>query len=332
MANMEPVIVSSENGDAAAARAMDLLRADGAALDAVVAAADHVEQDLGDHSVGIGGMPNVRGEVELDASVMEGCTRRAGAVAALRQYADAARLARYVMERTPHVLIVGEGAQQLAREAGCSPVPLEREASLRAWRERFGRSGLELPADDAAPMAPLVNRLTTQLRPSRLSQPPPDGAALSEVETGTVNFLALDARGRMASAVSTSGLGWKYPGRVGDSPIIGAGNYCDGRFGAAACTGLGELCLRALTARTVVEGLRRGCTLHQSARHALRELATLTRAQGQFVSFVALTPDGRHMGYSERGGQRYAYLSASMTRARLAPRLTLAALAAAEDA
>lgn len=331
MAHVEPVIVSSENGGAAAARAMDILRADGAALDAVVAAATHVEQDLGDHSVGVGGMPNVRGAVELDASVMEGCTRRAGAVAALRQYADAARLARYVMERTPHVLIVGEGAQQLAREAGFSPAQLERAASLRAWRARFARAGLELPADDAAPSAPTVKRLTTQLSPSRPPQPA-DAAAASEVETGTVNFLALDARGRMASAVSTSGLGWKYPGRVGDSPVIGAGNYCDGRFGAAACTGLGELCLRALTARTVVEGLRRGCTLNQSARHALRELAELTRAQGQFVGFVALTPDGRHRGYSERDGQRYAYLSASMTQTRLAPRLTLADLAAAAGA
>lgn len=319
---MEPIIVSSENGATAAQEAMVLLRQGASALDAAVAAATYVERDLADRSVGVAGIPNVRGEVELDASVMDGQTLRAGGVAALRAYADAAWLARYVMERTPHVLVVGEGARRLAREAGCEPVTLEHEDSLAFWRRRFTQAGLNPEALDEGKLLPPVRTLTGQLSLSDAAQ-----GTVEAPETGTVNFLVRDGNGRLASVVSTSGLGWKYPGRVGDSPIIGAGNYCDDRFGAAACTGMGELCLRLLTARSVVDGLRRGLPLEEAGREALADLARLEREEGQFIGFVTLTPAGRHMGFSEKPGREYAYMTGAMAEARLAPRTTLADMA-----
>ncbi len=319
----EPVIVSSENGAQAATRAMDLLRQGASALDAAVAAASLVEQDLADHSVGKAGIPNVLGTVELDASIMDGSTLQAGAVAALQACADATRLARFVMEHTPHVLVVGAGAQRLAHEAGYAATTLEYAASLDTWRHRFDQANLDPELLDPERLLPAVQRLTSQLS---LLPGPADDRSTSLPETGTVNFLVLDTQGRMASAVSTSGLGWKYPGRVGDSPIIGAGNYCHGQYGAAACTGMGELCLRALTARMVVEGLRRGQTLYAAAREALLDLQALSRPEGAFVGFVTLTPTGQHMGFSERPDKQYAYMTGSMHEACLASRLTLDAL------
>lgn len=317
---LEPVIVSSENGVRAAAEAMALLRQGASALDAAVAAASLVEQDLADHSVGKAGIPNVLGTVELDASVMDGSSLQAGAVAALQSCADATRLARFVMEHTPHVLVVGAGAQQLAREAGFAFTTLEHEASINTWRHRFDQAHLNPAQLDPEQLLPAVQQLTGQLS---LQPRVAGGQATSLPETGTVNFLVLDAQGRMASTVSTSGLGWKYPGRVGDSPIIGAGNYCHGQYGAAACTGMGELCLRVLTARMVVEGLRRGQSLPATAREALRDLQALSRPAGAFVGFIALTPTGQHMGCSELPDKQYAYMTGSMREACLAPRLTL---------
>lgn len=323
MSELNPIVVCSENGTEGALVAMELLRSGANALDGAVAAASYVEQDLGDNSVGIGGIPNILGQVELDASIMDGQTRLAGAVAGLRGYADAARLARYVMEQTPHVLVVGEGAQRLAQEAGCHPISLESEPSQNVWRLRFAQAGLEPPGPNASALVPFVNRMTTQLS---LMAPMPGNkneSSRPELETGTVNFLIRDSKGNMASVVSTSGLGWKYPGRAGDSPIVGAGNYCDGRYGAAACTGKGELCMRALTAFSIVDGLKRGKDLDQASLQALQDLKSLPRGQKQFVGFVTLTPDGQHQGYSERPDHAYTYMTSEMKKPRQRPRLTL---------
>ncbi len=321
MSDLEPIVVCSENGAAGAKAAMDALRAGARALDSAVAAAACVEQDLADHSVGRGGIPNILGQVELDASIMDGQTRRAGAVAGLQGYADAARVARHVMEHTPHVLVVGEGTRRLAREIGCRPTVLEHAPSQAVWRQRFHQAGLAPPDPACAELLPYVRRMTTQLNllPAEARCADPDRSP----ETGTVNFLIRDRQGHLASVVSTSGLGWKYPGRAGDSPIVGAGNYCDSRYGAVACTGQGELCMRVLTAYTVVDGLRRGEDLHQAARWALQNLASLPRTAQQFVGFVTLAPDGCHQGFSERPDQMYVYMTGAMSEPETRPRLTL---------
>ena len=287
-------VVSSGNGAKALPAAMRILRRGGSALDAVVAATRIVEDDPADDTVGSGGLPNLLGEVELDASLMDGTTLRAGAVCALRGFRSPIAVARLVMERLPHVLLAGEGAARFARECGCEERALLTEEAQGKWRRRLRRIG-ESPASIARKrrLAPAVWR-----------------AAIEEL--GTVNFLALDRRGELASAVSTSGWAYKYPGRVGDSPIIGAGNYSDSRYGAAACTGFGELALRALTARTAVDHLRAGSSPREAARAAIAAANALQARAVKRINIVVLAPDGAHAAATTRRGVRYGFMTGEM--------------------
>ena len=222
---MTALVVASSNGRIGIQQAMAVLRGGGSALDAVVTCIQPVEANPEDHSVGYSGLPNLLGEVELDASLTDGRTLATGAVGTLRGYQDAIVLARRVMEELPHVLITGDGARRLAEEVGLSPVELLTPAAEAVWRGR-------LPPDGRAETAYLakVRELVGQL--SRDPELPDD-------VHGTVNVIARDQAGNLACGVSTSGWAWKYPGRLGDSPIVGAGNYSDNRWGAAVCTGLG---------------------------------------------------------------------------------------------
>ncbi|MFO7635391.1 MAG: isoaspartyl peptidase/L-asparaginase [Caldilinea sp.] len=309
-----PVMVASENGRRGMLAAMALLREGGSALDAVELASRIVEDDPDDHSVGYSGLPNVLGEVELDASIMDGATLRAGAVAAVQGYGRAITLARRVMEETPHVLVVARGAERLAAELGEPPQDQRTEEALRRWRERFAERDLTPGATEN-----LRSVARTLTRPLNL-QGMINGAA--RVDTlGTVDFIALDRRGNLASAVSTSGLGWKYPGRVGDSPLIGAGNYCDNRYGAAACTGMGELAIRVSTARSLVLYIKCGMSLVEAGREALRDLLTLDATEGQYMNIVTLTPAGDHAGFTTVPGKQYLFQRAEMDEPQLAERL-----------
>lgn len=312
---MRPVIVASENGRYGALAAMQLLRKGGAALDAVEVACRVVEDDPEEHSVGYGGLPNVLGEVELDASIMDGRTLRTGAVAALRGYGNPITLARRVMEESPHVLLAGRGAERFAAELGMQPANQLTESALRRWRERFEEHGLE-PTNPGA-LCTAAARLT---RPVNLR----DIVRETKVDTlGTVNFLALDSHGDLAAAVSTSGIAWKYPSRVGDSPIIGAGNYCDNRYGAAACTGMGELGIRVSTARSLIVYMKMGMTLDAAGLETLRDLAALEAGPGQYMNIVALTPAGDHMGFTTVPGKQYLYMTGDMEAPASAPRTLL---------
>lgn len=309
-----PVMVASENGRRGMLAAMALLREGGSALDAVELACRIVEDDPDDHSVGYSGLPNVLGEVELDASIMEGTTLRAGAVAAIQGYGRAITLARRVMEETPHVLVVARGAERLAAELGETPQEQRTEEALRRWRARFTER--ELTPGDAEPLRSVARALT---RPINLQDKLHKAGRVDTL--GTVNFIARDRRGALASAVSTSGLGWKYPGRVGDSPLIGAGNYCDDRYGAAACTGMGELAIRVATARSLVLYLKFGMSLAAAGREALRDLLTLDAPDGQYMNIVALTSAGEVAGFTTVPGKQYLYQRAEMDEPALADRL-----------
>ncbi len=286
---------------------MRILKRGGSALDAVEACARIVEDDPSDHSVGTGGWPNVLGEVELDASIMDGRTRRAGAVCALRDYPAAISIARKVMEKLPHLLLAGEGAARFAREMGFEPKPLLTDEARELWRARLRRAK-ETPESVARRRT--LSRLVWKT---------------AGLDFGTVNFLALDRRGELASAVSTSGWAYKYPGRVGDSSIIGAGNYCDSRYGAAACTGFGELPMRGLTARTAVEYLRRGAAAAEAARLALAELNALPARHEKRINVVVLTPEGEHAAATTRRGVQYAVMTGGMRAPRLLPRVLVRA-------
>src|SRR5579859_5053639 len=255
------LLIASANGALGMAAGWTCLAAGGSALDAVEIVTRLVEDNPDDHTVGYGGYPNLLGEVELDASIMDGATRRAGAVGALRGYRAAISVARSVMEELPHVLLVGEGAARFAAELGMQPEPLLTDAALQVWRE--GIAG-RLPPPFRDEQGALVSQL---LRRSAQLATDPEHAA------GTVNVIARDQAGHLASAVSTSGWAWKYPGRLGDSPLIGAGNYADDRAGAATCTGWGELAIRAGTARSVVLYLGLGYALNDACRIAFDDLA-----------------------------------------------------------
>lgn len=286
------IIVASANGDVGMAAGMDVLQRGGSAVDAVEAACRLVEDNIDDHSVGTGGFPNAAGVVELDASLMEGTTRRAGAVAALKNYPYPISVARAVLERLPrHLLLVGEGAALFAAAQGFQQRELLTDAAAEAFRQKkFTLSGEEYAFDG------------TDVKKS------------AEHTSGTVDFLAQDAEGRIASAVSTSGWAFKHPGRVGDSPLIGAGNYCDDRYGACACTGLGEWSIRASTARTVVLAMQLGLSLDDACRFAFRDLFAIPVPPpiDPVMSFVALDKNGAHAGYSTTPGRTYVWQTGEM--------------------
>ncbi len=315
-----PVMVASENGRAGMTAAMALLRQGGSALDAVELACRITEDDPEDHSVGYGGLPNVAGEVELDASIMDGRTLETGAVAALMGYGNPITLARRVMEQLPHVLLVGRGAERFAAELGMQPASQRTEAALARWRERFEEYGLTPGASDdlralarqlAVPVTLRDRRPVAALPPRR------------DDTQGTVNFLARDRQGNLASAVSTSGVAWKYPSRVGDSPIAGAGNYADNRYGAAACTGRGELAIRVSTARSLVLYMKMGMSLHEAGLEALRDLLYLQPTPGHYMNIVAMTPTGEVAGFASMPNRVYLHMHGEMDGPQLAERICL---------
>ena len=305
------LIVGSSNALVGFDRGIAILKAGGSALDAVEAVTRVVEDNPEDHTVGYGGYPNLRGEVELDASIMEGATRRAGCVGALRGYRAAITVARAVMERLPHVMVVGDGASALAKEIGLESEDLLTPEAEKVWRD--GISG-NLAADTVAgEMAGVVAGL--------VADPERAGATGGELsDRGTVDVLAIDGAGHIASAVSTSGWAWKYPGRLGDSPIIGAGNYCDDRYGAAACTGFGELAVRSGLARAVVDAMAGGLGPGDACERALADIALLDPPPGAALHVVALSAGGEHGAASLKADRTYAVWSGEYAEGQLQPR------------
>lgn len=285
------VLVASANAAVGLPAARAVLEGNGSALDAVEVAVRAVEDDPADTSVGYGGLPNVLGDVELDASIMDGTTRRAGAVGALRGYRAAVSVARRVMETLPHAVVVGQGAARLASDMGLAREDLLTTSARETWQR--GLDGQLQPGDHG--------KSQLRVNVAVLTADP-------EMSAGTVNVLARDRAGRVASAVSTSGWAWKWPGRLGDTPLIGAGNYCDDRYGAAACTGWGELAIRAVTAHTVVSQLARGRSPRRAGRRAIREVLELdTGGQRHIMSIVVLAADGTHAGFSTKRGRTYLH-------------------------
>ncbi len=311
------IIIGSERSEVGLPLGMDILRDGGAALDAVEAALRACEENLSDHYVGTGGLPNAQGVVELDASLMVGSSRAFGAVGALAGYPHPVSVARAVLERLPqHCLLVGAGAALFAAECGFETAELLTDESRRLFRDALVPSADAVEGERTATSAgdeayrlvalDLVDRLT-----------PHDGP------WGTINVIALDSAGEMVVGVSTSGYPWKYPGRVGDSALPGAGTWCDLRGGGAACTGRGELSMRAGTARTVVDGLTRGEDLPAACRQALADAADLPDAFRAELRVLALTPDGRHGGAAGQPGATYAVMTPESTEPEIHTRSAL---------
>ncbi|MGQ0552582.1 MAG: N(4)-(beta-N-acetylglucosaminyl)-L-asparaginase [Planctomycetota bacterium] len=294
------LVVSTWNfGQAANAAAWDVLsRGAEHPLDACEAGVRVSEADPAVSSVGYGGLPNAAGEVELDAAVMRGDTLACGGVAALRRILHPVSVARRVMERTAHVLMVGEGALAFARAQGFAEQDLLTPESRAAY-ERF-RAAQPVGGDAGTDAFEEARRATLQGAPRE--------------DHDTIGLIALD-NGRLATAVTTSGLAFKLPGRVGDSPIIGAGSYCDDLVGAAVSTGVGEEVIRTGGCVSIVEAMRRGLSPREAAAEVLarvrRAQAALQR-QGD-VAFLVVRRDGEVWGGSLLRGFQYAFTDAAGT-------------------
>lgn len=251
-----PVVVSSANSLKPVERAYGLLSTGADPLDAVVEGVKIQELDPEDDSVGYGGLPNAEGVVQLDASCMHGPTRRAGAVAALENIKTPSDVAKLVLKYTDHILLVGEGARRFALSYGFREedllTPRSREAWLR-WRANLSPSDAFLDVLDT----------------ERMVVP----------QTGTINCNAVTAGGDIASVTTTSGLSWKIPGRVGDSPLVGAGQYCDNEVGAAGSTGRGEANIKVCGAFLTVEHMRRGMRPTDACLETLRRAVRMTESR-----------------------------------------------------
>jgi len=285
-----PVIISAANGynrDSSGKRgievAWDMLTKGADPLDAIVSGVQIVELDPNDNSVGLGGLPNEDGVVELDASCMHGPTKRAGAVGAIQDIATPAAVARDVMIHTDHIFLVGEGAKRFAIEMGYKPQNLLTERAREYWVK--WKSTLN-PGDNWLD--------PDQIPPMKGQRPAPTGAGRPDDEEyssnthvwfdrngvphtyGTINMNAVTASGDIASVTTTSGLSWKIPGRVGDSPLIGAGQYCDNEVGAAGSTGRGEANIKVCGAFLAVEFMRQGMTPQAALMKVMERVIAMT--------------------------------------------------------
>jgi beta-aspartyl-peptidase (threonine type) len=306
------IIVSSSNGIVGIKEAMRVLREGGSAVDAVETGIRRVEANPKDHSVGFGGYPNLLGQVEVDAGIMDGRDLTAGAVGAVQNVEHPISVARKVMELLPHVFLVGRGAERFAADVsglgmGSAQRELLTEDARQTWEERL-RTVMPEEVFRQLPDLPDLHRWV-------------EIATDPERAKGTINFLAQDAQGKLCAGTSTSGWAWKYPGRLGDSPIIGAGLYADNRYGAVACTGMGEMAIRAGTALSTVHYLKMGLTLAQAGRQAMADLNDLGGRYRSQMHLLAVDPEGRHAGFSSEQGKLYLFMTDEMQEPEEATRL-----------
>lgn len=286
------ILVTNNEGTVGVPTTAKLLADGREALDAIEAGIKLIEADPSVRTVGRGGWPNLLGEVELDASMMHGTTLRSGAVGALKGFLHPVSVAREVMRRLPHELLVGEGAARFAREIGAETTENLIPDSKRVWQAWFDAEVSE--SDKRAwPDVPMAELCRHAIDP--------------EVGRDTTVFLAQDARGDVCSGTSTSGWGWKYPGRLGDSPIIGAGSYADTRYGAAACTGAGEMTIRCCTARSIVLYMKAGASVADAVYEATEDMRALQGGLISRVTIHAIDAKGNHKVVAVNGAGDNVY-------------------------
>lgn len=280
----KPIVLSTWNfGIQANGAAWEVLKNNGRALDAVEAGVKIPEGDPKERSVGYGGRPDRDGKVTLDACIMDEFSN-IGSVACLQHIKHPISVARLVMEKTPHVMLVGDGALQFALSQGFKKENLLVEESEKEWKEWLKTSQYK-------PIANIENH-------------------------DTIGMIALDAQGNLSGACTTSGMAFKMHGRVGDSPIIGAGLYVDNEIGAATATGHGEEVIRITGCHLVVELMRQGKSPQKACEEAVSRIVKLTKNRGKElkdiqVGFIALNKKGEYGSYCIQGGFNYAVQDAS---------------------
>lgn len=274
------ILLANGEGASGVETAARLLKGGCAALDAIEAGIRVVEANPDVHSVGPNSWPNILGTLQLDAAVMDGTSRRSGAVGALEGFAYPISIARAVTDRLPHEILVGDGAARFAREIGAEPSPPPSNVVTETWRGTVGGIGAQPDQLTSDPKLPLIDLARAAIDP--------------ETVRDTTVYLASDAGGNIASGASTSGWAWKYPGRLGDTPIIGAGSYADTRYGAAACTHTGEMTIRTGTSRAVVLYLKLDYSLDDAIGAAVADLAELAGGQLGTVVIHAIDSKGKY--------------------------------------
>lgn len=318
--NVKPVVIASANGNqfknggtqTCVEKAFFMITSGSDVLDALIAGVSIVELDPEDSSVGYGGLPNAEGVVQLDSCCMHGPLRRAGGVAALEGVRTPSLVAKAVMENTDHHLLVGKGAQSFARNMGFKiEDDLNTEKSRKAWLDWKRRTDSDHYLD---PKKRIEAGLKAALQMAR------EGLIDPEHLWGTINCNGINAKGEICGVTTTSGLSFKIPGRVGDSPILGAGLYVDGEIGAAGSTGRGEANLYNLTSYLIVEALRRGMHPKDAGMEGLKRIKAntvekrLRKANGDpnfGIQFYILNARGEYAGVTMYGQGRYAVCTES---------------------
>jgi len=314
----ELLIIGSERSEAGVPAAMEILRRGGSAVEAVERGLMLCEDNLADHYVGTGGLPNAKGVVELDASIMVGSTRAFGAVGAVKNFPNPISIARAVMEKLPqHALLVGEGAEEFADYLGFKRAELLTPEAKALWLEQLQKSS------DQSIEGENTKAMSGDERYRQASLELVKRFAPHEGPWGTINILAKDKYGEIVCGVSTSGYPYKHPGRIGDSSIPGAGNYADIRYGAAACTGRGELALRSGAARTIVENMKAGMDPEAACYQALQEARALPDDFRAELRCLAISADGRHGAAAGMEGSTYTLMTESSTEPEFRPRKAL---------
>jgi len=314
--SVKPIVVSSANGHryknggtmTCVEKAFSMIAGGSDVLEALVAGVNIVELDPDETSVGYGGLPNAEGVVQLDACCMHGPRKRAGGVAAIEGVKTPASVALKVMQETDHHLIVGKGAQDFARQMGFEILPdLNTEKSRKAWIE-WKRRIDPLHYLDPIKREAALRQVTTDMAA--------DGWFDRNHIYGTINCNGVNAKGEVCGVTTTSGLAFKIPGRVGDSPVLGAGLYLDNTAGAAGSTGRGEANLYNLTSYQIVENLRRGMHPKDAGMDALKRIQANTiekrllneRGEPNFdINFYILSATGEHAGVAMFAGNDVHY-------------------------
>ncbi len=289
----QPIVISTwDFGVAANADAWKILSNNGKALDAVEAGVKVPEADIKNQSVGYGGLPDRDGIVTLDACIMDHLGN-CGAVLALENIKHPITVARLVMEKTPHVMLAGDGALQFALEQGFKKEDLLTENSKKAWKEWLKTSKYE-------PISNIENKLYDKAAPEKLPG--------NQYNHDTIGMLALDNAGNLSGACTTSGMAYKLHGRIGDSPIIGAGLYVDNEIGAATATGVGEEVVRNVGSFLVVELMRQGYPPEEACKEAVMRIIKKKKesTKNLQVGFLALNKKGEYGAYAIQKGFTYA--------------------------
>jgi len=285
-----PIVISTwDFGIAANAAAWEVLKKNGRALDAVEKGVHVPEADPNNQSVGLGGFPDRDGKVTLDACIMDEFGN-CGSVAALENILHPISVARLVMEKTPHVMLVGEGALQFALQQGFKEENLLTPKSEKDWMEWLKKSEYK----------PQINIENKSFRPDKLPG--------NKLNHDTIGMLAIDAKGNLSGACTTSGMGFKMRGRVGDSPIIGAGLYVDNEIGAATSTGVGEEVIRNVGSFLVVELMRQGYSPEDACKEAVMRIIRKKpeTAKDIQVGFLAINKQGKYGAYAIQKGFSFA--------------------------